>query len=184
MPQLDKVTFLSQFFWLCFFYLSFYLIILKYFLPKVSRILKLRKRKMNYSQKNINFVEQEINEIQDKFAFILSKGFLISRNAFDFNFNQFNKWSGLITNNLNKTYFKKVNSLFVYSVAESSLAQSLAIAQSKLTVSPRLFLIIFMKKIKNLELAQLKKINKSNLNLFKSFNKVPKISDNKVTKKR
>lgn len=49
MPQLDKLTFLSQFFWFCFFYLSFYFIVLKYFLPKLNRILKVRKKKMGSS---------------------------------------------------------------------------------------------------------------------------------------
>ena len=53
MPQLDKVTFLPQFFWLCVFYLGFYFILLKYFLPKISRILALRKRKMSFSQEGM-----------------------------------------------------------------------------------------------------------------------------------
>ncbi len=47
MPQLDKITFFSQFFWLSFFYLGFYFLIYKYFLPKMSRALKFRKRRMS-----------------------------------------------------------------------------------------------------------------------------------------
>ena len=42
MPQLDKVSFLSQFFWLSLSYLCFYFIVYKYFLPKMSRVLKYR----------------------------------------------------------------------------------------------------------------------------------------------
>ena len=59
MPQLDKVTFLSQFFWLCVFYLGFYYVLVKYFLPKISRILALRKRKMSLSQEGIESVQDE-----------------------------------------------------------------------------------------------------------------------------
>jgi len=42
MPQLDKVTFLSQFFWLCIVFFSMYLILVKLFLPSLARIVKVR----------------------------------------------------------------------------------------------------------------------------------------------
>ena len=42
MPQLDLVTFFSQYFWLVFFYLGFYLLLVHHFLPQMARILKVR----------------------------------------------------------------------------------------------------------------------------------------------
>jgi len=42
MPQLDKVTFLSQFFWLCIVFAGLYLILVKYLLPSFARIIKVR----------------------------------------------------------------------------------------------------------------------------------------------
>ena len=60
MPQLDKVTFLSQFFWLCFFYIGFYFLVLKFFLPKMTRILKLRKNKLSYSQQGVTSYKKKI----------------------------------------------------------------------------------------------------------------------------
>ncbi len=42
MPQLDQFTYLTQFTWLCVFYMSFYLLLFNDGLPKISRILKLR----------------------------------------------------------------------------------------------------------------------------------------------
>lgn len=50
MPQLDTVTYLSQFFWLCFFFLGFYFAIVQFFLPKMARILKFRQEKMEKIQ--------------------------------------------------------------------------------------------------------------------------------------
>lgn len=41
MPQLDQFTYLTQFVWLCVFYMSFYVLLYKE-LPLISRILKLR----------------------------------------------------------------------------------------------------------------------------------------------
>ena len=50
MPQLDKVTFFSQFFWLCFFYLGFYGVVVKQILPRFGRIFKLRENKNEISK--------------------------------------------------------------------------------------------------------------------------------------
>jgi len=42
MPQLDQFTYLTQFVWLCVFYMTFYVLLYNDGLPKISRILKLR----------------------------------------------------------------------------------------------------------------------------------------------
>lgn len=42
MPQLDQFTYLTQFVWLCVFYMTFYVLLFNDGLPKISRILKLR----------------------------------------------------------------------------------------------------------------------------------------------
>nr|YP_009710028.1 ATP synthase F0 subunit 8 [Coleochaete scutata]QFU80133.1 ATP synthase F0 subunit 8 [Coleochaete scutata]QIQ23016.1 ATP synthase F0 subunit 8 [Coleochaete scutata] len=44
MHQLDQFTYLTQFFWLLIFYISFYVLLCYNGLPKISRILKLRKQ--------------------------------------------------------------------------------------------------------------------------------------------
>jgi len=49
MPQLDVTTFFSQFFWLSVFFLGFYGILVRSYLPRMSRLLKLRTRKVNQS---------------------------------------------------------------------------------------------------------------------------------------
>jgi len=46
MPQLDHVTFFSQYFWLCIFFLAFYAELYYHFLPKLARIMKTRKKQM------------------------------------------------------------------------------------------------------------------------------------------
>jgi hypothetical protein len=52
MPQLDKVTFLSQFFWLCVVFISLYLTLVKLFLPSFARIFKVRVALANASQES------------------------------------------------------------------------------------------------------------------------------------
>jgi len=50
MPQLDKVTFLSQFFWLCIVFFSLYLLLVKFYLPSLARIVKVRNAVSNRSE--------------------------------------------------------------------------------------------------------------------------------------
>lgn len=44
MPQFEKITFFNQVFWLLFAFLTFYLVLLKFFLSKIGAVLKLRRK--------------------------------------------------------------------------------------------------------------------------------------------
>lgn len=44
MPQLDKVTYLSQYVWFCVFFLSFYLFLTRFILPSVHHVLAVRRQ--------------------------------------------------------------------------------------------------------------------------------------------
>ena len=47
MPQLDKITFFTQVSWLIIVFFSLYIVLVKFILPKLALILKLRQRSMN-----------------------------------------------------------------------------------------------------------------------------------------
>lgn len=44
MPQLDHVSYFSQFFWVSLLFLTFYVIVVSYILPRIAIILKVRKK--------------------------------------------------------------------------------------------------------------------------------------------
>jgi len=46
MPQIDKITYFNQLFWLFLSFSFYYFILLKVFLPKISSVLKARKKKL------------------------------------------------------------------------------------------------------------------------------------------
>jgi len=54
MPQLDVMTFFSQFFWFSLMFSCFYLFLAYYILPIISLNLKLRKRLLDIFAKDIN----------------------------------------------------------------------------------------------------------------------------------
>ena len=66
MPQLDTVTYMSQFFWLCFFFLGFYFSLVQFFLPKMARILKYRQEKMMQIQTQSSSYLSETETQQEK----------------------------------------------------------------------------------------------------------------------
>lgn len=139
MPQLDKVTFFSQFFWLCFFYLGFYIVLLKYFLPKMSRILKIRKKKMNTSQEGILTVVQENESVRNNFNLMIAKGLQTSRKMFYENMLRTTNWLEDIVTTTNRTHYQNINKVYIQSVGDTSLTENLSISQASLHIPETLF---------------------------------------------
>jgi predicted SprT family Zn-dependent metalloprotease len=125
MPQLDKVTFLSQFFWLCFFYLGFYFIILKFYLPKISRILALRQKKMGFSQEGMIFLQHENQKVRENYENLLSKALITGKSIFNNFFSRTTNWLDTNALTINKKHYQNVHTSFIQSLGETSLSQNL-----------------------------------------------------------
>ena len=151
MPQLDKVTFLSQFFWLCFFYLGFYILILKYFLPKMSRIIKLRKKKLSSSQEGVTSVQQENKKIRSTYDTLLANGFSLSRSLFNTSFHRTEQWLHEKVLSTNQMHSQAMNKAYIYSIGETSLSQNLALAHVSNAWSHKLFILYLVKKLELLK---------------------------------
>lgn len=174
MPQLDKVTFLPQFFWLCVFYLGFYFILLKYFLPKISRILALRKRKMSFSQEGMSSLQQENLQVVENFETVVSKGLSTSKNVFHDFFSRTTNWLDNSALSLNKTHYQRLNQSYIQSLGETCLSQNLLLYYASRNLPEKLTLKILAEKMKNL-----RNFSKSS----KKFNVVNEMSDKKKSRK-
>ena len=87
MPQLDKVSYFSQFFWLCFFYLGFYILLVKFFLPRIRRILKVREKKAAYASGTTDSVyDKESAEVHLQTQKYLLEGMKNSRESLQSSF--------------------------------------------------------------------------------------------------
>lgn len=122
MPQLDKVTFLSQFFWLCFFFLGFYYILLKFYLPKVSRILALRRKKMGYQ--GILSFREENHQVRENYHLFVSKAFSTTQTLFNSLCSRTLNWVDNSAKKISKTHYQKANDFYFNSLAESALSQN------------------------------------------------------------
>lgn len=62
MPQIDTLTFASQLFWLLICFLVFYSLVISQVLPKLARILKVRSKKINSSNR-VNRNQDEVRSV-------------------------------------------------------------------------------------------------------------------------
>lgn len=151
MPQLDKVTFLSQFFWLCFFYLGFYYIILKFYLPQISRIIALRKKKMGFSQQGMISLQQENQKVQENYEVLLSKAFVASKSIFNNFISRTTNWLDNNATSINKQNYQNANDSYIHSLGESLLSQNILFYHASKNLPENL---TFKVLLKNLELLQ------------------------------
>jgi hypothetical protein len=145
MPQLDKVTFLSQFFWLCFFYIGLYFAILKFFLPKMSLILKLRHNKLTGSLNNVNSYTQQNKKIQTNLNTLFNNALITSKNTFNKSFNLIETWLHNTVENTEKKHFVGLNKKYILVVGESKLSENLFLN----VFTPEIYKNIYMYSLLN-----------------------------------
>ena len=127
MPQLDKVTFLSQFFWLSIFFLAFYIILLKQFLPKMSRILKFRKKRLSFSGEGVLQLGGEKEKVEKSYSTLVGNGLSLPRNVLSVNFKKIESWLKDTLSQTNQTKLGQVNKRYIASLGERAVAQNLAL---------------------------------------------------------
>lgn len=171
MPQLDKVTFLSQFFWLCFFYLGFYYIILKFYLPKISRILALRRKKMGFSQEGMISLQQENQKVRENYELLLSKALTTSKNLFNNFFSRTTNWLDTNSTTINKTHYQNVNASFIHSLGETSLSQNILFYHASKNLPEKLTFKVLVDNLQTVKNKSGKKIE----NLTQESKKTKKI---------
>jgi len=89
MPQLDKVTFASQFFWLCITFFSTYLILVKFYLPSLARIIKVRNAISNRSDESENVNAKVASPITE----VYNSAIVASITAFQSRLEILEKWN-------------------------------------------------------------------------------------------
>ena len=151
MPQLDKITFLSQFFWLSFFYLGFYFLILKYFLPKMSRALKFRKRRMNTSQEGVTNMGEESDKVAHSYQALLFTGLTTCKSVLYENFKGAEDWLNNTVSQANQTTLKNTNTIYISSLGERSISQRLVISQAFADLSEKTLFALLISKLKSLK---------------------------------
>ena len=148
MPQLDKVTFLSQFFWLSVFYLGFYIVIVKQFLPKLARILKFRQKKMTLSQKGVETLSEEQSKVRESFDTLVQRGVFTSKTLFVETLDKTTQWVDQTLLETNRKELNASNLLYLSSLGTVNLEKQLALSFTFPKFSETLFLAHLADRLK------------------------------------
>jgi F0F1-type ATP synthase membrane subunit b/b' len=81
MPQFDTVTFLSQLFWLTIIFTTFYMVVIKNFLPGLTRIMKIRRKKLEYGAKQGSGFMQETSDTNANYDQLLGNKLAESKDS-------------------------------------------------------------------------------------------------------
>ena len=117
MPQLDTFMYLSQVFWLLVLFTIFYILVLNNILPNISRVLKLRRKKISsegsfiLSEEHNAVMTNTSNVLEDSFinsTLYLSKARTSTFSWLEISLKEANEKTLL---DLNKTYLKDVGEL-------------------------------------------------------------------------
>lgn len=148
MPQLDKVTFLSQFFWLCFFFLGFFYVVSKYYLPQIGRILALRKQKMA-SGEGLSPL-QENQQVRENSELLFSNALVTSKSLLKSLFSRTTVWLDTHTTLINESHFHDANASYVHSLGETSLSQNLLFYHAANNAPEKLAFKILLDRLRSL----------------------------------
>lgn len=118
MPQLDKVTFFSQYLWLVIFFLGFYFFVLKIVLPTIVTIFKVRKRKLEALGLEVVELKKEESTILSNYDSVLVDSFNSSRDIFNNIIYKSNEWIESSSHNINKTTLFVANEKYLNALNE------------------------------------------------------------------
>jgi Plant ATP synthase F0 len=150
MPQLDKVTFFSQFFWTFIIFLGFYLYVYKFFLPKIGRVLLFREKRIGISQQGETDLEEEKSQIQQGVETLVTEAVQISKGVLGENLTQTSKWCETKEEDIQKKDWKLINGSYISSIGEKSLSGRLPFRTLFPTLPPQIFWSAFSSKLKAL----------------------------------
>lgn len=120
MPQLDLMTFFTQFFWFSLGFSFFYIFLLHFIMPSISLNLKLRRKKLELLANDINKKKESASDLLTTYDNILSKTLNFSRNYLLKITNHGNVWVSSSIANVNSSNFVNANNDYIKIIGEKN----------------------------------------------------------------
>jgi len=127
MPQLDHVTYLSQYFWLIVFYFALYYSATKYFLPRLSRIMALRQERMGGSDASHNTeLTQETQHVHDSVSGVVFQASQETRQASSTAQANATVWAANTHRDIMKSHYAGADLHYIRNIAQELISQECA----------------------------------------------------------
>jgi hypothetical protein len=126
MPQLDHVTYLSQYFWLVVFYFALYYGASKYWLPRLSRIMALRQSRMGGDTHHTTSLTQETQHVHDSVSGVVAQAQQEARHASHAAQSSAASWAAATHQAIMKRHYAGADAHYVRSMAQEMVSQECA----------------------------------------------------------
>ena len=120
MPQLDIMTYFTQFFWFSLGFSSFYIFMLHFIMPSIALSLKFRKRKLEVLANDINKKKESASELLSTYDNILFKMLNTSRLYIGKVANYGNLWVSTSISKTNLSNFSQANNTYIKTFGEKN----------------------------------------------------------------
>ena len=126
MPQLDKVSYFTQFFWLTLTITAFYITLLKFYLPTITRVLKMREHKVSLTQEsNDNTYEQEQEQVLQTMQTAVRQSLTQSKQALQKSFETTAGWVDKTVQKTNQEHFQTVQTQYQAKLGDEITAHTM-----------------------------------------------------------
>jgi hypothetical protein len=122
MPQLDLMTFFTQFFWFSIGFSFFYVFLLHTIMPSIALNLKLRKKKLEFLANDINKKKESASNLLTTYDNILFKTLNTSRNYIIKTTSSGNEWISKSLLKANSINLIESNNDYIKNLAEKSFS--------------------------------------------------------------
>jgi hypothetical protein len=122
MPQLDLMSFFSQFFWFSIGFSFFYIFLLHYIIPSIVLTLKLRKKKLESLATDINKKKEGASSLLTTYDTVLSKALSSSRVLLTKINDHGNSWVTSTVIKINSVDFAQPNENYIKSIGEKDFS--------------------------------------------------------------
>jgi hypothetical protein len=133
MPQLDLMTFFTQFFWFSIGFSFFYIFLLHYVMPVIALNLKFRRKRLDILANDINKKKEGALSLLTTYDNVLLKTLSFSRVYVTKTGNYGNSWIQKTVSEINSSHFLQSNTFYIKSIVARNL--NFVVLESSLKVS-------------------------------------------------
>jgi hypothetical protein len=125
MPQLDLMTFFTQFFWFSLGFSFFYIFLLHFIMPSIALNLKFRRKKLELLANDINKKKESVSGLLTTYDNILFKTLNFSRTYVTKIINYGNSWITSSISKTNSNNFVQANTIYIKTIGEKNFSFAL-----------------------------------------------------------
>ena len=148
MPQLDHVTYLSQYFWLCVFFFGLYYGVTKMWLPRVSRILALRHAKLQGWDAFNTSSDMETQQLHHHVHGVYAQAHKETRSAYTHALKDGEVWTRTTIQHMYGSHYTPADSAYLRDIAQNIVSREVALYHAKAKAPVGLSLCALMKHLK------------------------------------